>query len=63
MRHIIWWRRRGSNPRPQILCLRHYMFSFVIKIHENKVNEQTFILTIQLSFADILMARIKAILC
>jgi len=21
----IWWRRRESNPRPQVLCLRLYM--------------------------------------
>ena len=24
-----WWRRRESNPRPQVLCLRFYMFSRV----------------------------------
>ena len=51
------------NPRPQILYLWYYMFSFVIKFHVKNVNEQTFNYTIQLSFAVILMARIKAILC
>ena len=27
-----WWRRRESNPRPQVLCLWHYMLSHVFSL-------------------------------
>jgi len=27
-----WWRRRGSNPRPQVRCSRLYMFILSISL-------------------------------
>ncbi len=30
-----WWRRRESNPRPKILCLRLYMLSVIESLVTN----------------------------
>ena len=33
-RSLVWWRRRESNPRPQVLCLRLYMLIRSINLVE-----------------------------
>jgi len=37
---FIWWRRRESNPRPQVLYRQHYMLSQVIWSNRSHAGRQ-----------------------